>query len=76
MSKKIINNPQIYKFRNKSFEGYGLNKFRNFLAEPECDCGCGVKGSLILEDVQDLFGLHCYGLLIENPGNTWSIIEE
>lgn len=65
MSKKIINNPQIYKFRNKSFEGYGLNKFRNFLSAPECDCGCGGKGNLILDDVQDLFGF-AYNVLADN----------
>lgn len=32
-----------------------LNKFRNFLFAPECECGCGGKGTLLLDDVQELF---------------------
>ena len=50
MSRKIV------KVRAKCFESYGLNKFRNFLAAPECECGCGHKGHLILEDEEALFG--------------------
>ena len=34
MSNKLIK----YKFRNEYFSGYGLNKFKNFLQAPECDC--------------------------------------
>lgn len=52
MSNKLIKG----KFRAKCFEAYGLNNFRNFLAAPECECGCGSKGVLILEDTKDLFG--------------------
>lgn len=52
MSNKLIKN----KFRAKCFEAYGLNSFRNFLFAPECECGCGGKGSLILEDKKELFG--------------------
>jgi len=60
MSKK-----KLIKFRAKCFEGYGLNKFRNFLSAPECDCGCGGKGSLILEDTKDLFGF-AHAVLSDN----------
>lgn len=53
MSNKLIK----YKFRNESFAGYGLNKFKNFMSAPECDCGCGGKGKLLLGDTKELFGL-------------------
>lgn len=52
MSNKLIKN----KFRAKCFEAYGLNNFRNFLSAPECDCGCGGKAKLVLEDTKELFG--------------------
>lgn len=43
MAKKI-------KFRAKCFEAYQLNKHRNFLESPRCDCGCGGKALLVAED--------------------------
>lgn len=46
----------VNKIRLKSFEAYGLNNFRNFLCAPECDCGCGKKASLVLENIEDMFG--------------------
>jgi len=36
-----------------------LNKYRNFMSAPECDCGCGGKGRVILktsDDVHDFCG--------------------
>ena len=52
MSNKLIK----YKFRNESFAGYGLNKFKNFMSTPECDCGCGSKGKLLIKENEELFG--------------------
>ena len=52
MNNKLMN----YKFRNEYFAAYGLNKFRNFLVSPECECGCGEKTSLLLDVQEDLFG--------------------
>lgn len=50
------NNIIKYKFRNESFAGYGLNKFRNFMSAPECDCGCGGKGKILFNETNELFG--------------------
>ena len=61
MSNKLIK----YKFRNESFAGYGLNKFKNFLQAPVCECGCGGKGSILLKNREDLFGL-MHTLLMDN----------
>ena len=61
MSNKLIK----YKYRNKSFAGYGLNKFRNFLQSPNCECGCGEKANVILKDKKELFGF-MNGLLLDN----------
>ena len=52
MSNKLIK----YKFRNESFAGYGLNKFKNFMQAPKCDCGCGGDCKIILKETNDLFG--------------------
>lgn len=54
-----------YKFRNEYFAAYGLNKFRNFLSAPECECGCGEKASVILKTKENLFGF-LGGMLSEN----------
>ena len=50
MNNKLIK----YKFRNESFAGYGLNKFKNFMQAPKCDCGGNCK--IILKETKDLFG--------------------
>lgn len=52
MSNKLIK----YKFRNESFAGYGLNKYKNFMQSPVCECGCGGSCSLLLNDKKELFG--------------------
>lgn len=52
MSNKLIK----YKFRNESFAGYGLNKYKNFLSAPMCECGCGEPCNLVLRDTKELFG--------------------
>ena len=45
----------MIKFRPKWFGAYGLDKNKNFLQAPLCECGCGEKMSLVLEDIKDLF---------------------
>ena len=52
MSNKLIK----YKFRNESFAGYGLNKFKNVMQAPKCDCGRGGDCKIILKETNDLFG--------------------
>ena len=66
MSKKTV------KFRARCFEGYGLNKFRNFMSAPECECGCGGKGYLVLETEEDLFGA-MHGILADHDCNQCAI---
>ena len=67
------------------FEPYGLNKFRNFLSSPTCDCGCGGKGYLQLPTNKDLFEfaadmLDEYGCLksavfaIDCSGKMWAVL--
>lgn len=29
---------------------YGLNRYRSFMAAPECECGCGERGYMLLSD--------------------------
>lgn len=46
----------LIKFRVETFGAYGLNKYRNFLVAPECDCGCGSDDvSLMLKNRKDMF---------------------
>ena len=52
MSNKLIK----YKFRNEYFAGYGLNKFKNFMQAPICECGCGGTCEILLNDNKELFG--------------------
>ena len=53
MSNKLIK----YKFRNEYFAAYGLNKFKNFLNAPICECGCGNKTHILLKDDEALLNL-------------------
>ena len=43
----------------------GLNKYRNFLTAPECDCGCGGKSQIIIYDDEQLHHV-CSDLLFDN----------
>ena len=45
----------MIKFRPEWFGAYGLDKNKNFLQAPLCECGCGEKMSLVLETNKDLF---------------------
>lgn len=59
MSNKLI------KFRPEWFGAYGLDKEKNFLQAPECECGCGGKASLVLKDRKELFQF-MNSMLLEN----------
>lgn len=58
----------MIKFRPEWFSAYGLDKNKNFLQSPLCECGCGEKMSLVLEDIKDLFQF-MYAMLMENDCN-------
>ena len=58
----------MIKFRPEWFSAYGLDKNKNFLQSPLCECGCGEKMSLVLEDIKDLFQF-MHAMLMENDCN-------
>ena len=58
----------MIKFRPEWFTAYGLDKDKNFLQSPLCECGCGEKMSLVLETNKDLFQF-MYAMLMENDCN-------
>ena len=58
----------MIKFRPEWFSAYGLDKNKNFLQSPLCECGCGEKMSLVLKDIKDLFQF-MYAMLMENDCN-------
>ena len=58
----------MIKFRPEWFSAYGLDKDKNFLQAPLCECGCGEKMSLVLEDIKDLFQF-MNAMLMENDCN-------
>ena len=58
----------MIKFRPEWFSAYGLDKNKNFLQSPLCECGCGEKMSLVLETNKDLFQF-MYAMLMENDCN-------
>lgn len=54
---KIVKiNTNTIKFRPEWFAAYGLTKEKNFLQAPICECGCGGKCNLLLDDKEALFG--------------------
>ena len=60
------------KFRPEWFGAYGLDKNQNFLQAPLCECGCGEKASLVLEDIKELFQF-MNAILMENDCNHCAI---
>ena len=58
----------MIKFRPEWFSAYGLDKNKNFLQSPLCECGCGEKMSLVLKTNKDLFQF-MYAMLMENDCN-------
>ena len=63
----------MIKFRPEWFGAYGLDKNKNFLQAPLCECGCGEKMNLVLEDIKDLFQFMNV-VLMENGCNHCGII--
>ena len=59
---------KIIKFRPEWFAAYGLNKEKNYLQAPICECGCGSKAVLLLSDREELFGF-MFNMLLENECN-------
>lgn len=66
MSNKLI------KFRPEWFEAYGLDKDKNFLQAPVCECGCGSKVSLLINNNKELFHF-MYSVLMDNECNHCAI---
>ena len=62
----------MIKFRPEWFSAYGLDKDKNFLQAPLCECGCGEKMNLVLESNKDLFQF-MNAMLIENDCNHCAI---
>lgn len=58
-------NKELIKFRPEWFDAYGLNREKNFLQAPVCECGCGEKTVLILKDKKELFDF-MFNMLMEN----------
>lgn len=65
-------NIERIKFRPEQFGAYGLDKNKNFLQAPLCECGCGEKTSLVLETKEDLFQFMNV-MLMENDCNHCAI---
>ena len=42
--------------RKSTFAYYGLDKSKNFLEAPVCECGCGSRANIILETDDDICG--------------------
>ena len=62
----------MIKFRPEWFSAYGLDKDKNFLQSPLCECGCGEKANLVLEDIKELFQFMNM-MLMENDCNHCAI---
>lgn len=59
------------KIQFSNFAMYGLNRYRNLLKAPICDCGCGNKMYVPLEDEADVIDFCCSVLMesdCKNPG--------
>ena len=65
-------NIKTIKFRPEWFGAYGLNKNKNFLQAPLCECGCGEKANLVLKTDKDLFRFMNM-MLLENDCNHCAI---
>ena len=61
-----------YNIRPEWFGAYGLDKEKNFMQAPTCECGCGGKGVLLINDRKELFGF-MYNVLMENECNHCAI---
>lgn len=57
--------PFEFKIKVNEFAMRGLNKYRNFLNAPECECGCGGKAMPIFDTQEELMNF-CAGVLFNN----------
>lgn len=53
MSNKLV---KKNRFENITFAELGLEEEFNFLEAPYCDCGCGKKMQLVIDDIQQFCG--------------------
>lgn len=53
MSNKLV---KKNRFENITFAELGLDEEFNFLEAPYCDCGCGNKMLLVIDDIQQFCG--------------------
>lgn len=53
-----------WNLENLTLDDFGLDPEFNMLFAPTCDCGCGGKMNICLEDRDDVLGF-CYGMLNE-----------
>ena len=53
-----------FEFKIDEFAMRGLNKYRNFLTSPDCDCGCGGKGRPVFDTREELIGF-CGSILFD-----------
>lgn len=72
MDRKMNKNKNLIKFRPEWFEAYGLDKKKNFLQAPICECGCGNKMQILLDNSNDLFGF-MFTVLMEKECNHCAI---
>ena len=64
-----------YNFKVDEFRVRGLNKYRNILSAPSCECGCGGKGKLIINKLQELYDLCAAALFDNGCGNSAIFLE-
>lgn len=53
-----------WNFENLTLDDFGLDPELNMLSAPTCDCGCGEKAKVCLENREDILGF-CCGMLSE-----------
>lgn len=70
MSNKLIK--FAWNFGNITFHMCGLDKEKNFLESPKCECGCGEKTYLILNSKEEATDL-AWQLLADNDCNCCAV---
>lgn len=70
MSNKLIK--FAWNFGNITFHMCGLDKEKNFLESPKCECGCGEKTYLILNSKEEATDL-AWQLLVDNDCNCCAV---